>query len=129
MTLFSEATRVYVVLGATDMRKSFDTLAGLVKEVIREDPLTGHAFVFSNRHRNRIKLLWWDGTGLCVLAKRLERGRFPWPRRDDESLEMTRDDLWALLGWAVKAREPECRSVEQPRAKPARHWYDWNPGR
>jgi transposase len=70
------AVRVFVARGATDLRKSFDTLAGAVCAVIREDPQSGHLFVFLNRACNRVKILWWDRSGYCLLAKRLEHGRF-----------------------------------------------------
>lgn len=70
------SVRVFVARGPTDLRKSFDTLAAAVCEVIAEDPQSGHLFVFLNRACNRVKVLWWDRSGYCLLAKRLERGRF-----------------------------------------------------
>ena len=70
------SVRVFVARGATDMRKSFDTLAALVIEVVDEDPMSGHLFLFVNRRRNRAKILWWDRSGYCLLAKRLEHGLF-----------------------------------------------------
>jgi transposase len=70
------SVRIFVARGATDMRKSFDTLASLVCEVIDEDPQSGHLFVFVNGRRNRVKILWWDRFGYCLLAKRLEHGQF-----------------------------------------------------
>jgi transposase len=73
---------VYLALGATDMRKSYDGLAALVRAEMGEDVLSGHLFVFSNRHRDRLKVLYWDGSGLWVCAKRLEKGRFRWPSPD-----------------------------------------------
>ena len=70
------SVRIFVARGATDMRKSFDTLAALVVEVIDEDPMSGHLFFFVNRRRNRAKVLWWDRSGYFLLAKRLEHGQF-----------------------------------------------------
>jgi len=70
------AVRIFVARGATDMRKSFDTLAALVCDVIDEDPRSGHLFVFVNRRKDRVKILWWDRSGYCLLAKRLEHGQF-----------------------------------------------------
>ena len=70
------SVRIYVARGATDMRKSFDTLAALVIDVIDEDPMSGHLFLFVNRRKNRAKVLWWDRSGYCLLAKRLEHGCF-----------------------------------------------------
>lgn len=70
------SVRLFIARGATDMRKSFDTLAALVIEVVDEDPQSGHLFLFVNRRRDRLKVLWWDRSGYCLLAKRLEHGRF-----------------------------------------------------
>ena len=70
------SVRVFVARGATDMRKSFDTLAALVIDVVDEDPQSGHLFLFVNRRRDRAKILWWDHSGYCLLAKRLEHGQF-----------------------------------------------------
>jgi transposase len=70
------SVRIFIARGATDMRKSFDTLAALVCNVIDEDPQSGHLFVFVNKRKNRLKILWWDRSGYCLLAKRLEAGQF-----------------------------------------------------
>ena len=74
------ATRIYLAAGATDLRKSFEGLSDLVRHQFKEDPLSGHLFVFANRRRTRIKLLYWDGSGLWVCAKRLQEGCFSWPQ-------------------------------------------------
>jgi len=70
------SVRLFIARGATDMRKSFDTLAALVIEQVDEDPQSGHLFLFVNRRRDRLKVLWWDRSGYCLLAKRLEHGQF-----------------------------------------------------
>jgi transposase len=72
-------TRVWLCSGHTDMRKGFDGLAMLVQEKLRQDPFGGQIFVFRGRRGYLLKALWWDGQGLCLFAKRLERGRFVWP--------------------------------------------------
>jgi transposase len=72
--------RVWLAAGATDLRKGFDGLAGLVQNQLSEDPFSGQLFVFRGRQGDKIKVLWWDGDGLCLFAKRLERGRFIWPQ-------------------------------------------------
>lgn len=74
------ATRVYLATEPIDMRKGFEGLFGLVRDHLGQDPLSGHLFLFTNRGRTRIKALIWDGSGLWVCAKRLERGRFHWPQ-------------------------------------------------
>jgi transposase len=75
MLSLSAATRVLVAIEPVDLRGSFNRLHGLVSERLKEDPLSGHLFVFTNRGRNRLKVLYWDGSGLWVCAKRLEKGR------------------------------------------------------
>jgi transposase len=73
------ATKIYVAVEAVDMHKGFDGLYGAVRDQLGQDPLSGHLFLFSNRTRTRIKALVWDGSGLWVCAKRLEKGCFHWP--------------------------------------------------
>jgi len=77
---FAGSLRVFVALEACDMRAGFNTLQGLVAEKLREDVRSGALFVFSNRRHNRLKILYWDGTGIWLLTKRLEAGTFSWPR-------------------------------------------------
>jgi len=76
MLSLPSSVRIFVARGVTDMRKSFDTLAALVIDIVDEDPMSGHLFLFVNRRRNRAKVLWWDRSGYCLLAKRLEHGQF-----------------------------------------------------
>lgn len=80
MLSFSGSLKVFVAVEACDMRKGFNGLHAVVTERLGEEPRTGALFVFCNRRRTRIKILFWDGTGLWVLTKRLERGTFSWPR-------------------------------------------------
>jgi len=94
------ATRVYLAVGATDMRKGFDGLHGLVRQRLEADPLSGHLFLFCNRPRTRLKVLFWDGSGLWVCAKRLEQGRFSWPQAAEAGAKasLRGDELALLLG-------------------------------
>jgi transposase len=73
------ATKVHLLAGSTDMRLGFEGLFALARVVLLAEPLSGHVFGFCNKGRNRLKLLYWDGSGLWVCAKRLEKGRFAWP--------------------------------------------------
>lgn len=94
------SVRLFIARGATDMRKSFDTLAALVMDVIDEDPQSGHLFLFVNRRRDRLKVLWWDRSGYCLLAKRLEHGQFRvFDRADGKrgAFEMSASDLALIL--------------------------------
>jgi transposase len=79
MIAFPSGARVWLATGHTDMRKGFDGLAVLVQEQLKRDPHGGHLFVFRGRRGGLIKVLWHDGQGMCLYAKRLERGRFIWP--------------------------------------------------
>jgi transposase len=79
MRPLSRTTRVFLATEPTDMRKGFDGLFALVENVIREDPFSGHLFVFRNQRRDRLKVLWWDRDGLAIFYKRLERGTYPFP--------------------------------------------------
>lgn len=100
MLSLSPSLKIYVANGTTDMRKSFDALAGAVREVLDQDPLSGHLFVFLGRRRHLVKILYWDGSGFWLLAKRLARGTFAWPepRGDGKAIELRPDELGALLG-------------------------------
>jgi transposase len=89
--------RVWLATGHTDMRKGFDGLALLVQETLRRDPHNGHLFVFRGRRGSLIKVLWHDGQGMCLFAKRLERGRFLWPSSADGTVAITPAQLGYLL--------------------------------
>lgn len=105
MVTVSAATRVFVAVTPVDLRGSFNALSGLVHRVLHQDPLAGHLFVFTNRRHNRLKILFWDGSGLWVCAKRLERGRFSWPRAEPPSARLRPEELTALVcGLEVRAK-------------------------
>jgi transposase len=93
----SAAVRVYLAKEPADMRKSFDALAALASGTLGLDPLSGHLFVFVNKRRDRIKILYWDRDGLVVWAKRLERGTYRVPDAAAGRVEMTTAELAALL--------------------------------
>lgn len=79
MLSFPGSLKVFVALEACDMRKSFDGLWQVAEEKLRQNPKSGAIFVFTNKRRNRLKILYWDGSGVWVMAKRLEKGTFSWP--------------------------------------------------
>ena len=89
--------RVWLATGRTDMRKGFNGLALAVQETLRRDPHSGHLFVFRGRRGDLIKVLWYDGQGMCLFAKRLERGRFIWPSPADGVVSITPAQLGYLL--------------------------------
>ncbi len=97
---FGPATRIYLAAGATDMRKGYEGLFGLVRDRLECEPLSGHVFLFSNARRNRLKLLVFDGTGLWVCSKRLERGCFRWPEAGagQAKIVLSHEQLAMLLG-------------------------------
>lgn len=90
-------TRVWLAAGHTDMRKGFDGLAMLVQETLKRDPHGGQLFVFRGKRGDLIKLIWHDGQGMCLFAKRLERGRFIWPATVGETVTITAAQLGYLL--------------------------------
>lgn len=105
-------TRVWIVAGHTDMRKGFDGLAALVQTALAENPSCGHVFVFRGRRGDILKVLWFDGQGLMLLAKRLERGPFIWPLATSGSVSLTPAQLSMLLegiDWRmpVRTHQPE----------------------
>jgi transposase len=92
------ATKIYIAVEAVDMRKGFEGLHGLVRDRLGQDPLSGHLFLFTNRTRTRLKALVWDGSGLWVCAKRLEKGRFHWPAAPEgRSVTMRAEELAMLV--------------------------------
>jgi transposase len=105
MLNWSAATRVFVATSPVDLRAGFNKLFALTQSVLKEDPLSGHWFVFTNENRTRVKVLFWDGSGLWVCAKRLEQGRFSWPRAAEGCARLRNEELVALLsGLEVKEK-------------------------
>jgi transposase len=98
------AVRIYLYRVATDMRKSFDGLSGLVRTHFQEDVLSGSLFVFVNRRRTYTKILYWDGDGFALWAKRLEKGTFQLPAANTDRIELNSQELSMLLGGITPAR-------------------------
>ena len=90
-------TRIWIAAGFTDMRSGFNGLAAKVESVLADDPFNGNVFVFRGRRGNVVKLLWSSGDGLCLFAKRLERGHFVWPQAEDGKVHLTQAQLSMLL--------------------------------
>ena len=98
-------TRIWLAAGVTDMRKGFDGLAALVQSTLAHNPFCGHLFVFRGRRGDIVKLLWFDGDGLCLFAKRLERGRFIWPQAESGAVSLSAAQL-AMLMEGIDWRRP-----------------------
>ena len=114
------ATKIYIALEHVDMRKGFEGLHGLVRDRLNEDPLSGHMFLFANRARTRLKVLVWDGSGLWVCAKRLERGSFHWPKAQQgmRSVTMRPEELAMLInGMDLTAAKPRANWYRRPGSK------------
>ena len=99
MLSIATGTRIFFAAGATDMRKGFDGLQGIVSGVLEQDPLSGHLFLFVNRRRDKLKILYWDGDGLAIWYRRLEQGTFQMPHvvDDQKSAEIRSEELTMLL--------------------------------
>jgi transposase len=105
MIVPAEHTRVYLAAGATDMRKQIDALAALVQDVLEQDPFSNCLFVFCNRRRDKLKILYWQHNGFWLWYRRLERERFGWPRGEEDSacVEVSSRELrWLLDGLDIR---------------------------
>jgi transposase len=111
------ATKIYIAVEAVDMRKGFDGLFGLVRDRLGGDPLSGHLFLFTNRTRTRLKVLVWDGSGLWLCAKRLEKGRFRWPAAENERSVVMRPEELAML----------VNGLDLAQAQPRKNWLRRTP--
>ena len=119
------ATKIYLAAGATDMRKGFEGLYSLVRDRLELEPLSGHVFLFSNAQRNRMKLIYWDGSGLWVCAKRLERGCFRWPtaQAGEAKIVLSHEEMALLVGGidlAGSRRRAWFRKIVGDDAQPAK---------
>ncbi len=100
------STKVWLAAGVTDMRKGFNGLSALVQDVLKQDPFSGHLFVFRGRRGDLIKVIWWDGQGACLFSKRLEKGRFVWPSPSTGKVSLSPAQLSMLLE-GIDWRMPE----------------------
>ena len=91
------AARVFIATRPVDFRKGADGLAALVRDMMRADPFDGAIYVFRSKRTDRVKLVFWDGTGVCLFAKRLEDGDFHWPKIEDGVMRLSAAQLSALL--------------------------------
>jgi transposase len=105
MIMLPTNTHIWIAAGVTDLRRGFTGLSALVQTKLEQDPLSGHVFVFRGRRGDLIKILWADGDGLCLFAKRLERARFVWPKADSGTVSLTRAQL-SMLCEGIDWRRP-----------------------
>jgi len=100
-------TKIWLAAGVTDMRKGFGGLSMLVQQALKEDPFSGHLFIFRGRRGDLCKIIWWDNQGACLFSKRLERGRFVWPRAEDGKITLRASQLSMLLegiDWRIQKK-------------------------
>ena len=90
-------TKIWISAGFTDLRRGFDGLSAQVQTVLQQQPFSGHVFIFRGRRGDIVKCLWFDGDGLCLFAKRLERGRFVWPKAESGTVSLSPAQLSMLL--------------------------------
>lgn len=112
MITLPAGTQVWIAAGITDLRRGFTGLSALVQTKLEQDPFGGQVFVFRGRRGDLIKVLWWDGDGLCLFAKRMERGRFVWPHATEGTVALTRAQLSMLLE-GIDWRRPVRTSAPQ----------------
>jgi transposase len=99
-------TQIWIAAGVTDLRRGFAGLSALVQTELEKSPMSGQVFIFRGRRGDLVKLIWFDGDGLCLFQKRLERGRFIWPQATEGSVSLTRAQLSMLLE-GIDWRRPE----------------------
>ena len=108
MMIVPAGVKVHLAVGITDMRKGMDGLAALIQETLHKDPFSGHLFCFRGRKASMLKILFWDGTGLCLFSKRIDQGGFTWPRltEPDKTIALSPGQL-AMLIEGIDWRAPE----------------------
>ena len=122
MISLPSSTSIWIAAGVTDMRRGFTGLSAVAQTVLEQNPYSGHVFVFRGKRGDLVKVLWWDGDGLCLFAKRLERGRFVWPQADKGVVSLSRAQLSMLLegiDWRrpIRTAAPEHGGIEHFFAK------------
>ena len=95
--MIGDNVRVWLATAPLDMRRGFDRLAEHVRTILSQDPLCGHLFVFGNRSKERLKILWWDDNGYCIYYKRIEKGTFQFPSSKEKSIALSSAQLLKLL--------------------------------
>ena len=105
MLTLPSAAKIYLAVEPVDMRKQFNGLWALAEEKLREDPRLGALFVFTNKNRDRLKMLYWDGTGVWLFAKRLEKGRFSWPLGSDRAKLPLKPEVLTMLLAGIDLRD------------------------
>jgi transposase len=115
----SPGLRIFLAVKPADMRKGFDGLAQLVRDQIAQDPLSGHLFVFRNRRRDRIKVLYWDRDGWAIWMKRLEKGTFRFPEASNGRVEVTPAEMAAILEGIDLSRARRLPRYALPAPQPA----------
>ena len=118
MLTLHPSVRIFVCTAPADMRRGFDGLAQMAQDIVRQDPLSGHLFVFLNRRRDRVKILYWDRDGYAVWAKRLEAGTFRLPEATGPQLEVRPAELAMLLGGIDPAGSRRRSRFSLPQATP-----------
>lgn len=114
MISLPSGTRIWLIAGATDMRKSFNGLGEQIQSTLDDDPHAGHLFIFRGRRGDIVKILWADADGLCLFTKRLEEGQFVWPTVRDGKISITRAQLAMLLD-KLDWRQPMSRQPQKSR--------------
>lgn len=99
-------TKIWIAAGVTDLRRGFAGLSALVQTKLEKSPMSGQVFIFRGRRGDLVKLIWFDGDGLCLFCKRLERGKFVWPQATEGVVSLTRAQLSMLLE-GIDWRRPE----------------------